>query len=1423
MTSETLSLFPSPVCSIPPKSCLRQAEDVHARRNTPSPVVSSKLFTSGKLRGLAVQLTSEVDKPVTAQSSGAAAKPSFSSHVSSSSSDHRVMDTGRSPEATRVTKKKPAVAIRKISIDTTSSETLSNFSGSTLARSNSTASAEPKLVSPPIKSMFPEYDPTLPLSQQRYYPTDNVPRPSHERRTNCQHHALTNLPSPESPTSAAGLSQLQALWNAASGQNALFQSEKVKLAMHRDEIGVGSNATEVRFGSREGRTFYSISPSDASSELSVRRHHPARTGIVPIAQLDVSALQTGAKCETTIFPQQAAFAALEAAAITHRANAIARYDPRASSPQAAQLAFDAVAEAKANESCQLVRMSEGAREYQYDLRHPRAGDFIIYVEGTFDLSKKSNARITLQQSINAEESMAKAAKLVCLDLDTETLEVDLGLFRKLQSKYMIDNAICAVLAVAFTESKLAEDKTKAETFAAPPNMSYKETGGAKQEKGSRWRRSKKGKKQDGNDEKEKLPGLTRGILYLLGFSFEAIASTAERRAPPRIADAMSGEDPYKKYAHLPIPSYEEATSSRPSSSNTNNETSDETERQGLLGRQQHQAARNGPYRPPTAESSRPSEDSDLYLPEVNGEDDDDEEAAVRRDMEEMEILEPDSVTGRRRGQFLGKLSHTWSSLPSFRRFSMPSFASLRQRLPTIPEEFRLSLPVIARLFGLFTIAALIYILFALDIIPNAGHMAQHYDPESVRARVQEQASLSPSRISEYLEYITSYDHVAGTEGDFYLAEWVQTNWQAQNLDDVRMHEYFVYMNYPEPGGRNVEIVSPPDRKWTALLEEESVFKDSGREKQQTLNWHGYSKQGNVTGHLVYANGGSREDFKRLKDMGVELDGAIALVRYYHTEADRGMKVKAAEMAGAAGCLIYSDPKEDGFLKGAVMPDGPWRPRDSVQRGSVALSSLVVGDPLTPGYASTKDAKLIGDINGNITGLPQIPSLPLAWRDAQHLLMALKGHGQKVPSDWEGGVPDVEWWTGDKGSPEIRLVNENSVNAKQQIWNVHGLVQGMETPGKKLIVGSHRDAWCFGSVDAGSSQAVLMEVVTIFGDLIKLGWRPLRSIEFVSWDAEEYNFVGSTEFVEDNMDYLRKNGVGYLNVDVGVSGSEFRVAGSPVYKKALMHVLDRVSDPYKNVTLRQLFDERNEKIEGLGAGSDYVPFQDMAGTSSLDFGFEGEENGYPYHSCYETFEWMTKYGDPDFQYHKTLATVWALLILEIADRPIIPFDLNDYAAALSPIIDELEKDAAATAKDLKTDIAKTPFSVQPLREAVDAFVAKAKEFHEFDDMWATKVLAGSGGFESNADALRRIEHNSRVIDFETNLLDLPTTGEEGPYGVPGREQYKHVIFGPQLWDGYAAAYFPAVRDALQEGRWEDAQKQLERAARILRVAANKLTA
>jgi hypothetical protein len=370
--------------------------------------------------------------------------------------------------------------------------------------------------------MFPEYDPNLPLSQQPYYPAKNLPRPSLERSARYHQQIPADLPSPTSPTPAAGLSQLQALWNAASGQNGVFHSDKIKLTMYRDEIGVGSTATEVRFGSREGRTLYSVSPSDASSELTVRRHHPARTGIVPVAQLDVATLLKNTKSETTIFPQQAAFNALEAAARTHKANAIAQYDPRASSPQAAQLAFDAVSEAKAHESCRLVRIVPNiTAEHSYELWHPHAGAFAISIDGAFDFATKSEARIRLYRPVYTGKIQTKPATLICLNLNTETLEVDVASFRSLQSKHMIDSAICAVLAVAFTESRLAEIKVKAETFAAPPSDPKKESLIQKTRR-SGWRRSKKIGEKQGADEKEKLPSVTRGILFLLGFSFEAV-------------------------------------------------------------------------------------------------------------------------------------------------------------------------------------------------------------------------------------------------------------------------------------------------------------------------------------------------------------------------------------------------------------------------------------------------------------------------------------------------------------------------------------------------------------------------------------------------------------------------------------------------------------------------------------------------------------------------------------------------------------------------------------------------------------------------------------------------------------------------------------------------------------------------------------
>ena len=390
-------------------------------------------------------------------------------------------------------------------------------------------------------------------------------------------------------------------------------------------------------------------------------------------------------------------------------------------------------------------------------------------------------------------------------------------------------------------------------------------------------------------------------------------------------------------------------------------------------------------------------------------------------------------------------------------------------------------------------------------------------------------------------YLTSYDHMAGTKGNYILGEWVQELFKQGGLEDVRMEQFDVYLNYPKVGGRRVAILEPPEVAWEALIEEEAAYHDPPRE--QTPVFHGYSKSGTVTGRLIYANYGSKADINRLQSQGINITESILLVRYYGTQHDRAMKVKAAEMAGAVGCIIYSDPAEDGFLRGDPYPVGRYMPSDGVQRGSVAMTPWIVGDVATSGFASLPEEIRRDSIESN-PGLPSIPSIPLAWRDAQKLLRALQGHGIKLGDDWgKGGVPDVEyvislpfrpylgvamrnlrsfspyscapikmvsfkrsntnsrnfrWWTGDLNSPIIQLMNEQDEVERRPIYNILGRIAGKEQPEKAIIVGNHRDAWCKGAADPSTATAVLLEVVRTFGDLRKEGWEPLRTIEFASW-------------------------------------------------------------------------------------------------------------------------------------------------------------------------------------------------------------------------------------------------------------------------------------------------------------------------------------
>ena len=805
-------------------------------------------------------------------------------------------------------------------------------------------------------------------------------------------------------------------------------------------------------------------------------------------------------------------------------------------------------------------------------------------------------------------------------------------------------------------------------------------------------------------------------------------------------DTYDGDD------FLGIPSYEEAIASRPSSSQSflgPSEVSHDAERQGLLDAR-HRS--NQAYRPPWVEEERNSLDD---LVSANSRDGSTED--LRRELQQMDILEPDAsgytgplrLGGNRFSKHITNFTHSLSSIHLPFREWLPSWDYIKDKASTISiRGVQINWILICRLFALMMVVFLVYLLFISDLLRlgnRRGRMPM--DPEYIRAYARD--NVNASSIREFSRYITSFDHMAGTAGGLAQAQFIEHLFADSHLEDVGLERFEVYLNFPKDGGRRVSIVEPASLAWDAVIEEEMAYDDGRR---QVPVFHGHSKAGNVTGPLIYANYGSREDFEHLKNQGIDMAGSIALVRYGGTEKDRALKVHAAYLAGSVGCIIYSDPAEDGFVRGPAYPDGPFMPSDGVQRGAVSLMSWVVGDVLTPGYASLPGEPNRDPVENN-PGLTKIPSIPLAWRDAQRLLQALKGHGMRMDDNWgKGGVPDVEWWTGDQSSPIVLLANEQDEVERAPIYNVLGQITGFEQPEKSIIVGNHHDAWCSGAGDPGSGTAVMLEVVRIFGQLREMGYRPLRTIKFASWDGEEYNLIGSTEHVEARIDDIRRDAFAYVNVDVGAVGPDFQASASPLLNTALLHVLERVPDPAGNGSLRTVFADKGSKIAGLGAGSDFVAFQDIAGTSSLDMTFGGP--GFPYHSCYDNFDWMENFGDPGYEYHKAMAQIWVLLILDLSDRELLPFDFPEYANNVAEYVRDLEMYVAGKGKSL---------DMHSLNNAVEVFIENAREFNEWDQAWSNLVYQAGGGFESNTMAMKRISHNTRMANFETNLLDIEGGG------------------------------------------------------------------
>ncbi|ORX69455.1 Zn-dependent exopeptidase [Linderina pennispora] len=633
------------------------------------------------------------------------------------------------------------------------------------------------------------------------------------------------------------------------------------------------------------------------------------------------------------------------------------------------------------------------------------------------------------------------------------------------------------------------------------------------------------------------------------------------------------------------------------------------------------------------------------------------------------------------------------------------------------------------------------------------------------------------------------------------------------------------MNYPVDQRVALFNATTGQAHFEAGLKEDIIPGDSASEDPNNLPaFHGYSANGNVTGQLVYANYGSLDDFKALKAAGISIKDKVVLVRY--GGMTRGLKVYAAGLGGARGVLIYSDPAEDGYVQGPVYPEGPWRPESSFQRGSVSLIQIHPGDPLTPGYAATKDAPRLDP--SEAANLNRIPSLPLSYRDVEPLLRALKGLGKpakEVGDNWVGGLTSkgVEYWT---GPSELSVNLLNKVEYKiTPIQNVIARIPGWSEPNRAVVIGNHRDAWCAGAYDPSSGSAALLELSRGLGKLLKLGWRPRRTIILGSWDAEEYSLIGSTEWVEENRSWLNAEAVAYINVDGAVGGGEYAVGASPVFAHLLHEATKQVPYPNSNQTVydvwlkdsaRNAGDDRLEKpaIYSLGSGSDYAPFMAHAGISSINMGFGGYEGAY--HSNYDSFNWMTRFIDPDFKLHQAMTRLWGLLTIRIADDPVLDLKPTTYAEELQQYLNVIEKYVASQLPDT-TDVDRAiTKKFRHLRRAQHNLLRSAqyleRRLHYLQRVYGEGCQMAGNRRRARCHQLRK-SINERVAKLERHFID--------PSGIPGREWYKHILVSPGRWMGYDSQVFPALAEAAEDGDWEAFQAYEERAAGLVNNAARFL--
>lgn len=642
-----------------------------------------------------------------------------------------------------------------------------------------------------------------------------------------------------------------------------------------------------------------------------------------------------------------------------------------------------------------------------------------------------------------------------------------------------------------------------------------------------------------------------------------------------------------------------------------------------------------------------------------------------------------------------------------------------------------------------------------------------------------------SECRQFLNILTEDPHPAGSEQGKVLAEYVRARFLQYGFE-AELVPYEVLLSTP----KKIELQLLEPEKYEAKLTEAGVPNDKDSYTSAALaHFHGYSPGGDVTADVVYANYGLPEDYEKLDELGIDVRGKVVIVRY--GKCFRGVKVREAELRRAVAVIIYSDPADDGFARGDVVPRGPWRPETSVQRGSVGYMFIQPGDPLSPGWAATKGARKIeqeavtgAGTNGGV--LPGIPSIPLSYADATPILKNLAG--ANVPEGWQGNLA-FAYHTG-PGPSRVHLKAEIQWETKL-VYNVIAKWKGSERPDEWVVLGNHRDAWVHGAVDPNSGTASMLETARALGKLKEAGFKPRRTLVFGSWDAEEYGLVGSTEWCEELREELTKKAVAYINVDSGVSGRDFHAGAAPSLARFVRDCAAAVEDPRERRSILDVWTDRSKaaasrnsninypgndgelpRIGDLGSGSDYTAFQHHLGIPSIDLGFSGPYG--VYHSTLDDFFWMEKFGDPDFSSHRALARYMGVALLRFANCDLLPVRPEAQATAIAGFLTDIQKGSP------------------------EIFVANSEKVKSIEDAKAAATRLATVARNVTAEGERALEAaddktlesvNARLLKFERDLLLKD--------GLRGRPFYKHLYAAPGIHAGYSASTMPGLREAISE--------------------------